>query len=798
MTIPPLSRRRLLFCSAALAAGAAAPAMARAAPVYRNASAPVGERVADLVARMTLDEKVAQLRGLWVGKSGLLNPDGSFAPEKARQALAGGIGQIGRPSDFMGTPRMASDRFREPVDGARFVNAVQRLLVEETRLGIPALFHEETAHGLMARDATVFPIPPALASTWDVELVEQVFTVSARQARGRGATIGLSPVLDLMREPRFGRTEEFFGEDPYLAGQMSVAAVRGLQGRSRPLADDRVFATLKHFIHGSPQGGLNLSPADLNQRTLRETYFVPFAETIRVADPAIVMPSYNEVEGVPAHASKALLEGAGRDLMGFKGLYMSDYNAVRNLIDHHHVAADAAGAAAIAINAGVDVELPEGTTFTRLPELVRQGQVSEARIDEAVGRVLALKFEAGLFEHPYVDEARAARSVDTPADAALARKAAEKALILLRNDGVLPLDPSKTMKLAVIGPNAEAPMFGGYSGANERATGILAGVRAAAGPGVVVGYAEGVRITEHREHGDFLSPMRPVPPADNEARIREAEALARGSDVILLVLGDNEDVTREALTVTRPTDGRRVTMAGDRNDLGLYGDQDRLVEAMLATGKPVIALILAGRPLAVTRLADKASALIYGWYLGQEAGPAFADVLFGRASPGGKLTVSIPRAAGDLPIYYNRHPSAEANAYLSGPRTPLYPFGFGLGYTRFELSEPRLAQAEIAAGGSVGVEVDVTNAGDRAGDEVVQLYLRDEVSSAPRPVKELKGFQRVSLAPGERRTVRFDLRPDDLAFWNIDMEWKVEPGTFLISTGASSAELKSVRLTVTA
>ena len=715
-------------------------------------------------------------------------------PVRAATVLANGIGQIGRPSDFMGTPRMATDRLRDPLDAVRFVNTIQRILVEQTRLGIPALFHEETANGLMASEGTVFPIPPALASTWDTDLIEEVFTVTGRQARRRGATIGLSPVLDLMRDPRFGRMEEFFSEDPYLTGQMGIAAVRGLQGRHRPLADDRVFATLKHFIHGTPQGGLNISPADLHQRGLRETYFTPFAAAIRDADPAIVMPAYNE-EGIPAHASRALLQDTGRKLMGFNGLYMSDYNAVRNLNSDHRIAAGETDAAAIALNAGVDVELPEGSTFKSLPDLVRQGRVSQARIDEAAGRVLALKFEAGLFETPYVDESLLASSVNAPGDRALARQAAEKAIILLKNDGVLPLDPGATLRLAVIGPNAEESMFGGYSGSNSQAIGILAGVRAAAGSGIIVEHAEGVRIGEHAG-GAFLTPMQPVPAAENDARIAEAVDVASRADVILLVVGDNEDVTREALTITRPTDGQRVRLPGDRHDLGLFGDQDRLVEAMLSTGKPVIALLLNGRPLAVTRLAEAANALIEGWYLGQEGGPAFADVLFGKANPGGKLRVSIPRSVGDLPVYYNRHPSAQANDYIEGPRTPLYSFGHGLSYTRFDISAPRVTPSTIRAGERFRLDIDVQNVGDRAGDEVVQIYIRDDVSSAPRPVLELKAFRRVTLSAGERRTLTFDLGPDDLAFWDIEMNWTVEPGTFTLWAGSSSTELDSVSLTI--
>lgn len=765
------------------------PAFARVAgAIYRDPTAPLSDRVRDLLARMTIDEKVAQMRVIWLGKFGIFGPDGHLLPDKATKPFANGIGQIARPADTMGTSHFAMTRFRDPEDAATIANEMQRFLVENTRLGIPALFHEETAHGLQASGATIFPIPPALASTWDPALVEEVFTVTAREARSRGATIGLSPVLDLMRDPRFGRVEEFFSEDPYLAGQIGVAAVRGLQGRARPLGKDRIFATLKHFIHGSPEAGLNIAPANMTERDLRENYLVPFAQVVKDADPAAIMPSYNEVGGVPAHANVDLLQKTGRGLIGFKGVYMSDYGGIENLVTHHHMAANPTEAAVLALNAGVDVEMPEGATYVNLPALVKQGRVSEAQIDAAVARILALKFEAGLFENPYVDPARVLRRTNTTADVALARKAAQRALILLNNDGVLPLDPAAKLKLAIIGPNAAEPVLGGYSGENAKAIGILAGIKAAAGPDIAISHADGVWITQPDAKGrPGHSHYIPVPAAENAARLAEAVAVAQKSDVILLVIGDRPEVTREAVMFDQP---------GDRDSLGLFGDQDKLVDAMLATGKPVIALLLNGRPLAVPHLAEKANALLEGWYPGQEGGNAFADVLFGKVNPGGKLAVSIPRTVGDLPIFYNRHPSAQVNQYVEGRHTPLFPFGFGLSYTSFDLSAPRLAKAAIGAGEGFTVEVDVTNTGKRPGDEVVQLYIRDDVSSVPRPVLELKAFRRITLVPGETRTVRFELSSEALAFWTIDMHWAMEPGSFTISVGNSSAALKSTKLVV--
>ena len=780
--------RRMFIASTALAMPVTAMADVAGKPRYRDAKAPIEERVRDLLSRMTLEEKAAQMRSIAYTKSLFLESD-LFSPEKAKQVFVNGIGQIGNPSDTNGTARVAKDNYRSPGETIDLVNAIQRHLVENTRLGIPALFHEETAHGLKARDATIFPIPLGLGSTWDPALVQQAYELAGREARMRGATVALSPVLDLARDPRFGRVEEFFSEDPYLVSQMGIASVRGQQG-TRPLAADKVFVTLKHFIHGAPEGGLNTAPADMSERTLRENFLVPFAQVIKKTDPAVIMPSYNELEGVPSHASYELLQRTGRERLGFRGAYFSDYGGITNLVTQHYMAANDDEAAVMAVHAGVDAELPEGQAYARLPELVRSGRVPEASLDVAVSRILALKFEAGLFENPYVSKPRALRQVNAPTSKALARKVAQKSIVLLKNDGILPINTARPQRIAVIGPNAVEPLFGGYSSVNAQAVGILEGVKAAAGPAVSVEHAEGVQIIKPDPTGQHL-PARAArypDPAENAARIIQAVEVVKRADVILLVVGDVPEITREAIHGGAP---------GDRNTLNLFGDQDALVEAMIATGKPIIALLINGRPLSVNRLAEKANALIEGWYLGQEGGNAFADVLFGKINPGGKLPVTFPRSVGDLPMFYNQHPSAKTGKrYVENKITPLFPFGYGLSYTTFDISAPRLAKSTIAIGETAIVEVDVTNSGPRTGDEVVQLYVRDDVSSVPRPVLELRGFERVTLKPGEKRTVKFSLDPDSLAFWNIDMAYVVEPGTFTIHAGSSSASLKSVKLTV--
>jgi beta-glucosidase len=785
-----LTRRTALAASTAFIATAAPRfGFARPAGDYRDPSLPIPERVRDLLARMTLEEKAAQLLCLWEGKVGYLDADRAFSEALAANVIGQGVGQISRPSDIRGYEEWLDAPFRSIPDAVKLHNALQRFLVTKTRLGIPALGHDELAHGLLAGEATIFPTPPALGSTWDPALVEQVFTVAAREARVRGSQIALTPVIDLARDPRFGRVEEMFGEDAFLVARMGVAAVHGLQGRQRPLGPERVFATLKHFVHGSPAGGINLAPADISERTLRARYLVPFKAVIAEADPAIIMASYNEVQGIPAHANVELLQATGRRRLGFKGMYSADYGGIGNLKHHHHVARSLEDAAVLAMNAGIAVDLPEGESYRHLPKLVREGRLTQAQVDAAVSQVLALKFEAGLFENPYLDEGRALRSTRTEEHTRLARLAAEKAVILLKNDGLVPLEPKGQLKLAVIGPNAKEPLFGGYSGGNDQAVGILDGIRQGAPDGVRVDHADGVWITppdaigRHRSY----SPLTAVPEADNRARIAEAVALAERSDVVLLVVGDVPALSREGIGAELP---------GDRSTLGLWGMQDDLIEAVAAAGKPIIALLLNGRPLAVGNLAARANALFEGWYLGQEGGPAFADILFGRVNPGGKLPVSIPGSVGDLPVAYDVQPSSRLNSYIEGGPKALFAFGHGLSYTTFDISAPRLAREQIGRADAAVVEVDVVNTGRRSGDEVVQIYIRDEVSSVPRPVLELKAFERVTLAPGERRTLRFELTPDHLAFWDFGMNWTVEPGAFTISSGSSSAALKSAVLHV--
>ncbi|HEV7353684.1 MAG TPA: glycoside hydrolase family 3 N-terminal domain-containing protein [Brevundimonas sp.] len=799
---PVLGRRT--FVSALLGAVATAPlaGLARAqvagrpeaGALYRDATQPVAARVEDLLRRMTLEEKVAQMVGIWERKGDIQEPNGDFSPARASERFPHGLGQISRPSDFRGVdPSLngaagaAGDAVnRDGPQTASYVNAAQRWAIENTRLGIPLILHEEALHGYTARGATSFPQSIALASTWDPELVTRIFSVAAREMRARGAQLALAPVVDVARDPRWGRIEETYGEDPHLVSEIGLAAIRGYQGETLPLAPDKVLVTLKHMTgHGQPENGTNVGPANISERTLRENFFPPFERAVTELPVMAVMASYNEIDGLPSHANRWLLNDVLRQEWGFRGAVVSDYFAIRELNTRHRMFTSIEDAAVRAMDATVDIELPDGEGYVHLPELVRSGRVTEAQIDDAVRRLLTMKFLSGVFEQPYVDPDAAERLTATPDAIALAREAAGRGIILLKNNGVLPLSAGRVGKLAVLGTHARDTPIGGYSDIPRHVVSVVEGLQNEAQGRFEVVYSEGVRLTKSRVWAADL--VEPVEPEVNARLIRQAVADARDADVILMVLGENEQLSREAWADNH---------LGDRDTLELFGQQMDLARAIFALGKPTIVLLLNGRPLAVTELAERADALLEGWYLGQETGHGVADVLFGRVNPGGKLPVTIPRSVGQLPVFYNHKPTSR-RGYLLGDTSPLFPFGFGLSYTTFDMSAPRLARGSIRNGESVRVEVDVRNTGRVRGDEVVQLYIRDDHASITRPVKELKHFRRVTLEPGASTTVAFEIRPSDLWLWNIDMERVVEPGTFTLMAGPNSVDVKTTTLTVT-
>lgn len=799
--------RRLFGASLATLSTAAMPGLVEAAekraktpgdkPLYKDPTQPVDARVQDLLGRMTLEEKAAQLIGIWLTKSKIQTPEGEFSPEEASRNFPNGLGQISRPTDRKGAkPATVIDAAAGADDGAvnrnaketaRYTNAAQKWAMEKTRLGIPLLMHDEALHGYVARDATSFPQAIGLASTFDPELAEKVFAVAAREMRARGSNMALAPVVDVARDPRWGRIEETYGEDPHVCAEMGLAAIRGFQGATLPLGKDKVFATLKHMTgHGQPENGTNVGPAQIAERTLRENFFPPFERAVKELPVRSVMPSYNEIDGVPSHANRWLLTKILREEWGYKGSVQSDYFAIKELVARHKLTDKLADTAVMALHAGVDVELPDGEAYALIPQLVKDGRIPQFEVDAAVARVLKMKFEGGLFENPYCDEKTADAKTATPDAVALAREAARKAVVLLKNDkGVLPLDGKKIKRLALLGTHAKDTPIGGYSDIPRHVVSIHEGLSAEAkAQGFQLDYAEAVRITEG--HVWAADEVKFTDPAVNAKLIAEAVEVAKQADVVVMVLGDNEQTSREAWADQH---------LGDRDSLDLVGQQNDLAKAIFDLNKPTVVFLLNGRPLSINLLAQRADAIIEGWYLGQETGNAAADVLFGRANPGGKLPVSIARDVGQLPIYYNRKPTAR-RGYLLGDTSPLYPFGFGLSYTTFDISAPRLAKTTIGQGESVKVEVDVTNTGKVAGDEVVQLYVHDEAASVTRPVLELKHFKRVTLAPGAKTTVTFEIKPSDLWMWNLEMKRVVEPGDFSILVGPNSVDLKKATLTV--
>lgn len=790
MRATSLARRQVLGLLGSTSLLAAAPARARSAtPLYKDASAPIDLRVRDLLGRMTLEEKVGQIIALWATKADIMD-DLTFSPAKADKAYPAGFGQITRPSDRRGAPAGSTQaggtgaRWRTPADTVAFINAVQEWATRKTRLGIPVLFHEESLHGYMATDATMFPMAIGLAGSFDRQLMRDVQSVIAREVRARGVHLALSPVVDIARDPRWGRIEETFGEDPYLCGEMGVAAVLGLQGEGKTLPPGKVFATLKHMTgHGQPESGENIAPAPIAERELRENFFPPFRAVVRRTGIAAVMPSYNEIDGVPSHMNRWLLGDVLRGEWGFDGAIVSDYGAVHELDTIHHVQPGLEEAARAALRAGVDCELPDGLGYRTLVRQVQAGTVPLEAVDTACARMLTLKFRAGLFENPWADPDYAGLTGNAEARA-LARRAAQRSIVLLANDGILPLAAGAHKTVAVIGPNAAIARLGGYSSIPRQAISLLDGVKARLKGKARVVHAQGVFITQSEDRS--VDEVLLADPARNRQLIAEAVDVARQADVILLAIGDTEQTSRE---------GFAANHLGDRTSLDLVGEQNELVDALSGLGKPVVVCAINGRPPSYLNVLAKANAVLECWYPGQEGGAAMADVLFGDVNPGAKLPVTVARDAGQIPVFYNRKPSSR-RGYVFEDVEPLFPFGFGLSFTRFEMGTPRLSASKIGTGGTVTVEIDVRNTGARAGDEVVQIYVHQRTASVTRPIKALKGFERVTLEAGESRTVRVTLGPDAFSLWNRQMEEVVEPGLFDIMAGPNSRDLKSATLEI--
>src|ERR1700719_224612 len=698
-----ISLRLLLFAIAALlfVCGAASfHACAQDVTAYKNPKLSVDQRVADLLAQMTLEEKLAQIESAWENRTSqreaqpfIVDEKGVFLPDAAKITLKNGIGQVSRPSENPGGNG-------GPREMAELTNAIQKWVKENTRLGIPVMFHEECLHGHAAPEGTEFPAAIGLASTWDEALVHDVFTSVAAEVRARGVQQCLAPVLDLARDPRWGRTEETYGEDPYLVTHIGLAAIHGFQGDGPWIDKAHVMATAKHFaVHGQPEGGTNVGPGNYSERVVRGYFLKPFEAAVKEGHVQTVMASYNEVDGIPSHSNKHLLDDILRHEWGFDGMVVSDYFGIRELRTVHHIVAANDVAAKLALESGVDIELPYAEAYPSFMEQVQQGKVSQALIDRAAAGVLRAKFVAGLFEDSIADPAYAEQITNSTEHQQLALQAAREAIVLLKNqNNLLPLDKAKYKRIAVIGPNAAELHLGGYSNKPGRGASVLQAIKTKLGSSAEVVYSLGCKITESDPDWDADKVVL-GDPALNAKRIEEAAKVAATADVVILALGGNEQTSREAWAANHP---------GDRDSLDLLGNQDELVKAVLATRKPAIVFLQHGRPNSINDIAEHVPAILDGWYLGQEGGSAAADVIFGDYNPGGKLPISVPRSVGQLPDYYYQKPSAKRE-YLFSTTQPLYPFGWGLSYSTFKYDNLHAAPDSIGPEGITRVSVNVTN-----------------------------------------------------------------------------------------
>lgn len=761
---------------------------------YKDAKAPVEARVNDLIGRMTVEEKIGQLVTHlgWemYDKSG----DKISVSDKFKKALAGQ--QVGNlwatlRADPWTQKTLATGL--NPYTAAQATNMLQKYNLEHSRLGIPLFLAEECPHGHMAIGTTVFPTAIGQGSTWNPELIGRMATTIAREARLQGGHIGYGPVLDLAREPRWSRVEETYGEDPFLNSRMGAAMVKGFQGKNIG-SGVNVISTLKHFTaYGAPEGGHNGGPVSVGLRELHQSYLPPFKAAVE-AGALSVMTAYNAIDGVPCTANPFLLKDILRNQWGFKGFVVSDLGSVNGLAGNQGIAANLTEAAALALNAGVDNDLG-GTAFAKLQASIKSNAVSQATLDEAVKRVLTLKFQMGLFENPYVNPDKAKKKVRDPEAVSLARQVAQESMILLKNDKqLLPL--RKDLKsIAVIGPNANNiyNQLGDYTApqAAENIVTPLQGIKAKLAANVKVNYVKGCDI-------------RDTSNVDIEAAVKAAQA----SDVAVVVLGGSsardfktEYISTGAATVNTSKSEQLSDMESgegfDRWSLDLLGKQLQLLKAVAATGKPVVLVFIGGRPLNMNWPAENLEAILYAWYPGQEGGHAIADVLFGDYNPAGRLPISIPRHVGQLPVYYNDR-NQQKHAYVEGPADALYGFGHGLSYSSFAYQNLQIQSLENVQQHTgtaetqplVNLTFDVHNSSSRDGDEVVQLYLHDEKASTVVPLKQLKGFKRIRLKAGATQQLQFTLTKEDLMLYDAAMKPVVEKGSFKVMIGASSRDIR--------
>ncbi|MGV8136052.1 MAG: glycoside hydrolase family 3 N-terminal domain-containing protein [Mangrovibacterium sp.] len=748
---------------------------------YKDPQFPVEDRVENLLSQMTLEEKVDQLT--MKSLSALSFDDKGEVTEESLEKLfeGGSIGCLESP-------------FVEYEKVAKFSEAADKYLREKTRLGIPAIQIAECLHGQMALGATIFPQAIALGSSWNPGLVEKMGEYIAAEASLAGVDQALSPLFDLARDPRYGRVEECYGEDPYLVSEMGVVFVTGMQGNPEitktHIPENHLMCTAKHFVaYSFPQSGINIAPAMIGERDLRSLHLPPFEAAVKRANIYSVMPGYHEVNGIPIHSDKWLLQDVLRKEWGFNGYIFSDYGAIDMMEYFHKVSGSKKETAKMAITAGVDLEAPSRSAYGELINLVKNNELDIKVVDDAVRRVLTAKFKAGLFDRPFIVSDNAADVVHSPEHVRLARTIAEESTVLLKNESrLLPLDKNKVKSVAVIGPNANHVQFGDYSitKSNDYGVNVLDGIQQVAGNDVAINYARGCGITDLDKSG-----------FDN------AIAVARKSDVVVMVIGGTSIIYSGIGWGNDQLDKNNTCGEGhDVTSLDPPGVQSDLIRAIQATGKPVVLVMIHGRPYSIGWEKEHIPAIVEAWYPGEQGGLAVADILFGNVNPSGKLSVSVPQSAGHIPTVYDYKPSGRG--YYHQPGTPEHPgrdyvfsspdalfcFGHGLSYTSFEYSGLEIKTKEIREGEPVEISVQVSNTGEVTGKEVVQLYIRDKVSSVTTPVKQLKGFKKIELKPGEKKKVDFTVSYEELSLWNREMKRVVEPGSFEVQVGSSSDDIR--------
>lgn len=735
---------------------------------YKDPKISTEERVDDLLSRMTLDEKLSQM--------------GMIKLDQAGEGMEVGVGACESP--FIG----AEEVVRLSIKAKRFFR-------DSTRLGIPPIQIAECLHGFLSHGSTVFPQAIAQGSTWNPSLIKEMASVIALEASSAGVDQALSPLFDIIRDPRYGRVEECYGEDAYLVGEIGSAFVCGMQGdpdqTKERIADNKLMCTAKHFAaYSAPVAGINLGPTSIGERELRTSHLPAFQKAVQDANIYSVMPSYNEMDGIAAHESKFLLKQVLRDEWGFQGYVFSDYGAIDMLHSFHKTASDRKDAAMKSVIAGVDLDNTR-ISYLSLKERVQSGELPEAVIDTCVKRILRVKFKAGLFEKSYPDPKVTKRVIGNKEHKELAQRVAEESVILLKNEAsLLPLDRKSLKSIAVLGPNADQVQYGDYSYTKDNASGmtVLQGIKELAGKDISVKYAKGCSISGMSKDG-----------------FAEAVDAAKASDVVIFVMGETSS-TLSGIgwgdeSTNKTEDPNTCGEGFDVTNIDPYGVQRELLQEIYRLGKPIVLVMVHGRPWSITWEKDNIPAILEAWYPGEKGGTAIARILFGEVNPSGRLSVSVPQSVGHIPVFYNHKPSGRGfyhspgttdrpgRDYVFASTDPLFSFGFGLSYTTFEYSDMKVSKNNFGAADIVSVSLNVTNTGKREGKEVAQLYFRDIVSSVSVPVKQLIGFEKVLLAPGETKRITFKISPKDLALWDENMQFVTEPGLFEIMVGRSADDI---------